>query len=87
MKECPYGLGCYRKRPEHFDEFSHPPEHKIANRFKDQKEAKSADKSAKVISKENISVKTSEIKEKEKTLSEKFGLYFTKVPGIKRYNP
>ena len=82
MKECPYGLGCYRKRPEHFDEFSHPPEHKIANRFKAQKRSKPAEKPDR---KESIlSSKTSENKEKEKLLSAKFGLYFTKVRGIKR---
>ena len=33
MKPCPYGLGCYRKRPEHFYEFSHPTGHKIAEKF------------------------------------------------------
>ena len=34
MKPCPYGMQCYRKRPEHFSEFSHPAEHKIAAKFR-----------------------------------------------------
>ena len=33
MKECPFGLECYRKRPEHFKEFAHPPGHEIAAKF------------------------------------------------------
>ena len=34
MKEqCKYGSSCYRKRPEHFIEFDHPPDYQIANMF------------------------------------------------------
>ena len=33
MPDCKYGMQCYRKRPEHFSEFTHPPGHPIAERF------------------------------------------------------
>ena len=93
MKDCPYGLGCYRKRPEHFHEFSHPAEHKIANRFKAQreKESKKFDLgNSKNIGKENISKandlgKVQRSRPKQSLLSEKYGLYFTQVTGIKRF--
>ena len=94
MKVCPYGLGCYRKRPEHFHEFSHPAEHKIANRFKAQEEKKSKKLDhgeSKRTDKENIVNKTDSKKlntrrrkENETFLSEQYGLYFTKINGITR---
>jgi hypothetical protein len=93
MKACPYGLGCYRKRPEHFHEFSHPAEHKIANRFKAQEEKKSKKfdlGESKRTDKENIvnkndSEKLNRRNENELLLSEQYGLYFTKIDGIKRF--
>lgn len=93
MKVCPYGLGCYRKRPEHFHEFSHPAEHKIANRFKAQEEQKSKKfdlGESKRTDKENIvnkndSEKLKRRKENNLLLSEQYGLYFTKINGITRF--
>ena len=28
---CKYGMDCFRKNPQHFEEFKHPPEHPMSN--------------------------------------------------------
>ena len=91
MKEqCKYGNSCYRKRPEHFIEFDHPPDHEIANMFAKKrkiKESKDEPKSKipkhdgnKIVERKPVSdiIETS----LKKALPNPFGLYVTKVPGV-----
>ena len=33
LPPCPYGSNCYRKNPQHFKEFSHPPDHPSLSQF------------------------------------------------------
>lgn len=73
MKQCPHGLGCYRKRPEHFYEFSHPPGHKIAEKF-----VKSTS-GALITASPSASPTAPPAASPEKY--EKFGLYLTAVGG------
>merc|ERR1711953_953354 len=86
MKEqCKYGSSCYRKRPEHFIEFDHPPDHQIANMFAKKRKIKESNESneepkLKIPRPEgNITNVTRRIE----TLPNPFGLFVTKVPGVK----
>ena len=83
MKEqCKYGSSCYRKRPEHFIEFDHPPDHQIANMFAKKRKIIESDEEPKLKiprPEGNISNVTRRIE----TLPNPFGLFVTKVPGVK----
>ena len=85
MKEqCKYGSSCYRKRPEHFIEFDHPPDHEIANMFAKKRKMKESNESngepkLKIPRQEE---KISNFNQRNETLPNPFGLFLTKVPGV-----
>ena len=81
MKEqCKYGSSCYRKRPEHFIDFDHPPDHQIANMFAKKRKIKNSTDSNEEpklkIPRPDISNISPSI------LSNPFGLFVTKIPGV-----
>ena len=91
MKEqCKYGSSCYRKRPEHFIEFDHPPDHEIANMFAKKRKIKESNDQPKskipkydankIVERKPVSdITETSLKE---ALPNPFGLYVTKVPGV-----
>ena len=83
MKEqCKYGSSCYRKRPEHFIEFDHPPDHKIANMFAKKRKNNESNEEPKLkIQKQDNNV-TNITETKQATLPNPFGLFVTKIPGV-----
>ena len=83
MKEqCKYGSSCYRKRPEHFIEFDHPPDHQIANMFAKKRKIKDS-----IDSNEEPKLKIPRPEGNISNLSPRmllnpFGLFVTKIPGV-----
>ena len=83
MKEqCKYGSSCYRKRPEHFIEFDHPPDHQIANMFAKKRKIKDS-----IDSNEEPKLKIPRPEGNISNVSPRmlpnpFGLFVTKIPGV-----
>lgn len=86
MKEqCKYGSSCFRKRPEHFIEFDHPPDHKIANMFAKKRkiergesnDLKNEEPKSKIPRPQNVT-------RKNESIPNPFGLFVTKVPGVSK---
>ena len=75
--KCRYGSSCYRKRPEHFIEYEHPPDHPIANMFAKKRKMKDEERTESKKSKTNKETVT------EQSLNVRpNGLFVTKVRNI-----
>ena len=89
MKEqCKYGSSCYRKRPEHFIEFDHPPDHEIANMFakKRKNNESNEEPKSKIQKQDNNVTNITKTKQASQTLPNPFGLFVTKIPGVTECN-
>ena len=80
--QCKYGSSCYRKRPEHFIEFDHPPDHQIANMFAKKRKINETKKSNEEPKSKISRPESTNATQKNETLPNPFGLFVTKVPGV-----
>ena len=85
--KCKYGSSCYRKRPEHFIEYGHPPDHPITNMFAKKRKIEDEERTESTSKKSKETSNEQTVANAEHVRQNRFGLFVTEVRGIQTNIP